>query len=153
MSYKKAKLNLTALQQKKAIAGHAIRMTKNNCQNGQLVMLHPMNYKKVMNSKGGINLVLSQGEMTATASHHGLIKDIGEPSGEGIFSDIWSVVKKGGKFLKDSGALSAIANALVPVLSTYTSPPVALAARAVLKNTTGIGLKSKKKTIGTGLYL
>ena len=149
---------MTSAQQSKALRGQSIRVGPSQIGNGQLVMLHPLNYKKVLNAKGGINLELTPGELMATASHHGLLPSPDKLglSGSGFFGDVWEGLKTGGRWLKDSGVGSVLADALVPLAAPYVGPGVAMGARQLLKQTTGVGLRARKrscKTAGNGLYL
>ena len=153
MVYQSVKLQVTPKQQKAALRGAKMRLTPSCIGSGQLVMLHPLNYKKVINAKGGINLELSPGEIMATAAHHGMVPKIsGELSGEGIFDSIWSGLKSVGSWLKSSGVGSALADAAMPAVAGVLGPAGAVAARSVLKSTTGVGLKTKGPK-GKGLYL
>lgn len=154
MPYHSVKLNVSKDQQKKALRGAKIRLTPSSIGQGQLVFLHPLNYKKVVNAKGGINLELSPGEIMHTASHHGLVGPIsGDLSGSGIFDTIWEGLKSAGKWLKDSGVGSVLADVAQTVATPFVGPEVASAGRQLLKSSTGVGLKSKKKMSGKGLYL
>lgn len=158
MPYRQHKIKITPAQQKKAMNGAAIRVPADCIGNGQIVMLHPLNYRKVVNAKGGINLELSPGEMMQSAAHHNLIKMSPgtELTGEGIFDSIWSGLKSAGKFLKDSGIGSALADVAQEAATPFVGEDVARAGRSILKSTTGVGLKPrgrKKKTMGSGLYI
>ena len=74
MPYQPVKLNLTKAQQTKALRGAPIRISKDAILNGaQIVMMHPLNAKKVTKSANGINITFSPGEIIATASHHGMV--------------------------------------------------------------------------------
>jgi hypothetical protein len=114
-------------------------------------MLHPLNVKKVANAKGGVNLVLSPGEMMASAHYHKMIPNDMEMSGNGIFGDIWEGLKKAGKFLKDTGVASKLADALQAPLAGVVGPQLAAVARQGVKQIGGFGIKRGKK--GNGLYL
>jgi len=153
MVYHKYNLKLTDKQQKQAINGKSIRLIKSCMDSGQVVMLHPLNVKKVRNAKGGINLILSPGEIMASASYHKMIPANMEMSGEGIFGDIWEGVKKVGKFLKDSGAATKIADALQAPLAGIIGPAGAAVARQGVRQIAGVGIKTKRKVKGSGLYL
>jgi hypothetical protein len=146
MVYHQVKLKVTPAQQKKALKGQKIRMTKDNIGQGQLVMLHPLNYKKVMNAKGGINLELSPGELIATASHHNL-------AGSGFFGDVWEGLKSAGRWLKDSGVGSVLADVAQEVATPFVGHEIARTARGALKSFTGVGIKGGKGCKGRGLYL
>ena len=58
MPYRQVKLELTKAQQKKALRGLKIRLKQSQIGKGQLVMLHPVNFKKVSNAKGGVDLTV-----------------------------------------------------------------------------------------------
>ena len=143
MAYHQVKLTVTPAQQKKALKGQKIRMSRDNIGQGQLVMLHPLNYKKVMNAKGGINLELSPGELIATANHHNL-------AGAGFFGDVWEGLKSAGKWLKDSGIASILADTAQAAATPFVGEQVAKTARGALKSLTGVGIKGGK---GKGLFL
>jgi hypothetical protein len=164
MPYRQHKIKLTPAQQKKAMNGAAIRVPADCIGTGQIVMLHPLNYRKVVNAKGGINLELSPGEMMQTAVHHGLIQGIpNDLNGAGIFDSIWSGLKSAGKWLKDSGVGSALADVAQDVATPFVGPEIAQAGRSILKSTTGVGLFEKprsrkknslrRKSMGSGLYI
>lgn len=145
MTYHQVKLNITGAQQKKALKGQKIRVNKANIGQGQIVMLHPLNYKKTMNAKGGINLELSPGELIATASHHNL-------AGSGFFGDVWEGLKSAGRWLKSSGVGSVLADVAQEVATPFVGHEIASTARGALKSLTGVGIKTKCKG-GNGLYL
>lgn len=154
MVYHQAKLTITKAQQKKALKGQKIRLTPSCIGSGQIVMLHPLNYKKIMNAKGGINLELSPGEMMHTAAHHGMMpKPSADMEGAGIFDSIWSGLKSAGKWLKDSGVGSALADVGQTLAAPLIGEDTSKAARDLLKATTGVGIKKGKKMKGEGLYL
>jgi hypothetical protein len=95
MPYHQIKLNITPKQQKTAIKGGSIRLAQEAIGTGQLCMIHPVNYKKLVNAKGGVNLSLSPGEIMATSNYHGL-------AGSGLLDDIWGGIKSAGKWLMDA---------------------------------------------------
>lgn len=145
--YQQLKLKITPKQQKDAIKGRSVRLTPSCIGEGQLVMLHPVNYKRLMNAKSGVNLSLSPGEMVSTAEHHGMI------TGAGFFGDLWEGIKSAGKWLKDSGVGSSLADIAQTVASPFVGEQVASIGRKLLKSTTGVGIKKGRKPKGTGLYL
>lgn len=157
MPYHSIKLKVSPEQQKKALRGAKIRLSPDAIGQGQLVFLHPLNYKKIANAKGGVNIELSPGELMHTAVNHGLIPPMsGELSGSGIFDSIWSGLKTAGKWLKDSGVGSALADVAQTVATPFVGPEVASAGRQILRSTTGVGLKKKgrkPRVMGSGLYL
>jgi len=150
MPYHQIKLKITPAQQRKAINGGSIRLTPSCIGSGDTCMVHPMNYKKLTNAKGGVNLVLSPGEIMATANSNGL-------AGSGFsINDVWSSIKTAGKWLKDSGVGSALADVAQTVATPFVGEKAASIGRQILKTTTGVGMKGKrsKKTISaSGLYL
>lgn len=150
MPYHQLKLRITPKQEKQAIRGGSIRLSADCIGEGQLVMLHPVNYKKLMNAKGGVNLQLSPGEMMATANHNGL-------AGSGFFDDVWSGIKSAGKWLKDSGVGSALADVAQTAATPFVGATGAKIGRDVFKTLTGVGAtqkKGRKKLISaSGLYL
>jgi len=159
MPFQPVKLNLTPAQQKKALRGAPIRLTKNAIMSGtQIVMLHPLNVKKITKAGNGVNLELSPGEIMATASHHGMVPkmDLSNIEGSGIFDTIWSGIKGVGKFLKDSGIGTALADVAQPLVASVTGENVARGLREGLRAATGVGIKpkrAKKMPQGQGLYL
>lgn len=148
MSYRQIKLKITPAQQKKAINGGAIRLPQSSIGCGDICMVHPMNYKKLTGAKGGVNLLLSPGEIMATANSHGM-------AGSGFFDDVWSGIKSAGKWLKDSGVGSALADVAQTVATPFVGEKGAQLGRDVFKGLTGVGMKGKKKRMisASGLYL
>lgn len=166
MPYIQVKLRISPAQQKKLIKGRQVRLTADDITKGSdLVLLHPLNAKKLANSNRGVNLMLSPGEVIQTAILNKAIpfkiSDASEMTGEGFFNDLWSGIKKAGKFLKDSGVLTTLADASVAPISAFTGNPGAtIAGREILRQTTGVGVKSSKRgqglytsTRGSGLYI
>ncbi len=152
--YNKVKLSLSPAVQKKLIKGLSVRLSKDQIGTGSTVLVHKSNYNKLMKAKAGCQLDLSPGEIVATAEYHGMLDK--ELSGAGFLNDLWSGVKKVGGFLKDSGALSAIADAAVPAVAGFLGPAGATVARNLVKNVTGVGIakkKGKKAISGSGLYI
>jgi hypothetical protein len=145
MPYHQIKLNITPKQQKTAINGGSIRLTQGAIGTGQLCMIHPVNYKKLVNAKGGVNLSLSPGEIMATSNHHGL-------AGSGFFDDVWSGIKSAGKFLKDSGIGSTLLDIAEGAATPFVGKDIASAVRGGVRGLTGVGVKGKKPK-GSGLYL
>lgn len=148
MTYRQIKLKITPAQQKKAINGGAIRLPQSSIGCGDMCMVHPMNYKKLTSAKGGVNLVLSPGEIMATANSHGM-------AGSGFFDDVWSGIKSAGKWLKDSGVGSALADVGQTLATPFVGENVAKVGREALRGLTGVGMKCKKKRMvsASGLYL
>lgn len=155
MVYRRIKVNITEAQAKKALAGKPIRIAPSQIGQGtQFVSFHPANAKiieKAAMKGAGCNIHMTCGELADTA--HNM-------NGSGFWGSLLSGIKKGFKWLKDSGALSAAADAAVVPLSAYTGQPgVVAGARKLLKDTTGVGIKKMTKTQrrevlkGKGLYL
>jgi len=154
MAYSRIKIQLTEGQAKKAMAGKPIRVSASQIGNGSdYVSLHPANVKIVEKAamKGsGCVIHLSHGELADTAD---------SMQGAGFWGDILKGIKKGWNVLRDSGVLSAAADAAVAPLAAYTGQPAIVAgARKLLKKTTGVGVRMTKaqktaKLKGMGLYL
>lgn len=152
MGYQRMKLDISKLQQKKALKGQKIRISQDMIGKGQLVFLHPVNYKKIINAKNGVMIELSPGEIMKSASYHNLVTLPTNLSGSGFFDSVWEGIKSAGKWLKDSGVGTAIADALEPVAASVIGPTGARLARNVVKGVAGVGIK-KKTPKGSGLYL
>lgn len=141
MPYQSIKLHITPAQQRKAINGAGIRLSKDCIGEGELVMLHPMNYKKVVNSKGGVQLVLSPGEIMQTAAHHGLLPPGDHSlSGSGFFDSLWNGIKSVGGFLKNSGLATPLADFAQTVATPFVGADIAKVGRDALRGVTGVGL-------------
>jgi hypothetical protein len=135
--YDPIKLNLTKAQQKKLLKGFSVRVTKSQIGNGPNVWLHPLNIKKLNSCKSGCNLTMTQGEIMHTANNHGL-------AGAGVLSDIWSGIKKVGKFAIDSGLATPLADIAKNVATPFVGENIANAGRELLRSTTGVGLKQAR---------
>ena len=154
--YQRIKLNLSSAQQKKALRGAPIRVKADQIGCGFIIMLHPVNYKRLVKAKQGVILDLSPGEMVATASYHKLVPALDGPmEGSGLFDTIWSGVKKLGKFVADSGIGTILADAGEDLAKPFIGETGARIARNVVKNVTGVGVAPKRtrKAKGAGLYL
>lgn len=157
--YQRAKLQISDKKQKQALKGAKIRLNKDDIGQGMLVMLHPVNYKKIMNARGGVNLELSPGEMLATAAHHGVLPTPADVSGSGIFDSIWSGLKSAGRFIKDSGIGTILADAGQELAKPFLGETGAKVARDIVRSTTGVGLapmmpkRRGRPAKGAGLYL
>lgn len=153
MPYIQVKLLISPIQQRKALKGDKIRLTADAISKGSIVMLHPLNARKVASAKKGINLELSPGEIMQTAAYHGVIPKVDptDMDGAGIFDSIWSGIKKVGSFLKDTGIASTLADEGEKLLGNVVGEDIAKVGRNVLRGVTGVGLKKSKK--GSGLYL
>ena len=155
--YQRIKLNLSSAQQKKARRGAPIRIKADQIGVGYIIMLHPANYKRLVKAKQGVILDLSPGEMVATASFHKLIPDMTTTGveGSGLFDSIWSGLKSVGRFVRDSGIGTILADTGAELAKPCIGETGSKVAREVVRNVTGVGLKPKrtKKTKGAGLYL
>ncbi|GMF65233.1 unnamed protein product [Phytophthora lilii] len=81
----------------------------------------------------GLTLDMAHGEIAATY-HSGL-------TGAGFWGDIWRGIKRGARFLKDSGILSKLLDAGVPAAATALGQPgAAIPVRAGIKQLTGVGI-------------
>ncbi len=142
--YKEITLDLTRKQERDAlskpiqISGGALNSTKHK------IYVHDENYKKIMKAKKnntGCRIQFSPGEIMKTATAHNM-------AGSGFFDDVWNGIKSAGKWLKDTGIATNIADALVPVASTVIGPTAANLARKVVQSTVGVGIK--KTTVKKG---
>jgi hypothetical protein len=153
-NYKALKIDLSEKDVLKALKGKAIRVSPSMINKGTtFVSLHPENAKKVEKAfmqKKGCLLHLTHGELLDTAERM---------NGGGIWGNIWHAIKKGWNALKDSGILSAAADAAVAPLAAYTGQPALVSgARQLLKKTTGVGVKMSKQDKyaqmrASGIYL
>jgi len=159
MPYIQVQLEISPAQQKQALKGARIKLTPDAIGKGRIVMLHPLNAKKVATRKGGVMLELSPGEIMTTASYHEMMPNVPEGvSGSGFLDNAWQLLKKGGKWLKDTGIASAIADVAQDAATPFIGETGSKIARDVLRSTTGVGLKMKGKGMrnmakGSGLYL
>lgn len=154
MVYRRIKVNITEAQAKKALAGKPIRIAPSQIGQGtQFVSFHPANAKiieKAAMKGSGCNIHMTCGELADTA--HNM-------NGAGFWGSLWKGIKKGFNWLKDSGVLTAAADAAVAPLAAYTGQPTLVTgARKLLKSTTGVGVKMSKAQRreilkGKGLYL
>jgi|GWRWMinimDraft_16_1066024.scaffolds.fasta_scaffold00962_3 hypothetical protein len=157
--YQRAKLQISDKKQKQALKGAKIRLNKDDIGQGMLVMLHPVNYKKIMSAKGGSNLELSPGEMMATAAHHGVMPTPTDVSGSGIFDSIFKGLQSAGRFIKESGIGTILADAGQELAVPFLGQTGAKVARDIVRSTTGVGLAPMRrrgrpsKAKGAGLYL
>ncbi|GMF47697.1 unnamed protein product [Phytophthora fragariaefolia] len=82
----------------------------------------------------GLTLAMAHGEVAAT--YHSVL------SGSGFWGNVWSGIKKGAWFLKDSGILSKLLDAGVPAAATALGAPEAgLVVRGGIKQLTGVGME------------
>lgn len=143
MSYKALKIDLSEKQVMDALKGKRIKIRPSQINTGNtFISLHPANAKKVENAflkKKGFLLTLSHGELADTAKRM---------DGNGFWGNVWNAVKKGWKVLKDTGLLSAAADAAQGPLAAYTGrPDLVSTGRQILKKTTGIGIEQKQEAV------
>lgn len=160
MPYIQVQLQITPAQQKQALKGARIKLTPDAIGRGRIVMLHPLNAKKIATRKGGVMLELSPGEIMTTASYHNMLPRVSgeEMEGSGLFDSLYSGLKTAGKWLKDSGVGSVLADAAQTAATPFIGETGAKVARDILKTTTGVGIKTRGKGMrsmakGSGLYL
>ncbi len=149
-------LDLTEAQLKNLINGKRIVVKKEQYKNaGKIFYLHPaqaQNIQRNMSRNANSYLYMTDGELAETYRQMLL-------SGGSFFGDIWKGIKKVFGVLKDTGALSQLADMAVGPIAAYTGQPALVgAARKVLKDTTGVGVRmTKAKRIeqlkARGLYL
>lgn len=154
MPYHPVKIELTETQARKALKGGAIRVRHEQIGKGMLV-LHPLNKKKVEKNivKGkAVILELSPGELAETALHH-----MQHNTGGSFWSKIWSGLKTGWKFLKDTGIATKLLDSAIPAAATALgAPELAVPIRAGVKSITGAKLSKEdklEKLKASGLYL
>jgi hypothetical protein len=155
MPYIQVKLKISPKQQAQALKGAKIRLTPDAIGSGEIVLLHPLNARKIANAKSGINLELSPGEIMNTASFHNMMPKMesSELSGSGIFDTIFQGLKKVGQFLKTSGIGTILADSAQAAATPFVGSQVAGIGRQLVKQATGVGLKgSPAKKRGSGLY-
>lgn len=160
MPYRSMKLDISPAQQKKALKGQKVKITSDMLDKGQLVFLHPVNFKKITNAKGNVMIEFSPGELMHTAMKHGVVKmpaNAGELDGAGFLDSLWDNLKSVGSFLKTSGLGTALADAGQQLITPIIGEKGAQLARNVVKGVAGVGLKNKprkkKPAMGSGLYL
>lgn len=142
MVYKPATVDFTDKQIRAIVKGKPVRLSHSQIGKGsKVVLLHPENHIKLSKAFAagrGCNLQLADGEIQATHDS--------DMTGTGFFGDLWKGVKKVFGVLKDSGALSSLADMAVAPLSAYTGQPALVGnARAILKKTTGIGIQKRSR--------
>ncbi len=164
MNYKPFKIRMTKDQQKKAMKGQGVRLTKDQLGSGEQVMLHTENFKKVSaahRNGTGVLIYMSPGEIMASAQEAGLMPQEIELSGSGFFQDVWDGLKKVGGFLKDTGAGSLLADAAAAAAVPFVGTTGSQLGRKVFKGLTGVGAGGKRRgrkpidraLDGSGLYL
>ncbi len=147
--YIPVKLTISKAQQKKALKGGSIRLSKNAIESGaSLVMVHPDNFKKLSKCKAGCQIMLAPGEIIETAERNGMMPQNIDMSGGSFLSSLLSGIQKVGSFLKNSGIASTVADTVQTLATPYVDsvvPGLSKNLRDVLKSTTGIGMKGSKK--------
>lgn len=144
MVYKPANVDFTDKQIRAMLKGKPVRIAHSQIGKGQkVILLHPENHLKLSKAYAagrGCNLQVADGEIQATHNS--------DMAGTGFFKDLWNGVKKVFGVLKNSGALSTIADmAVAPIGAMTGQPALATAGRKILKDTTGIGIKPKRARV------
>jgi hypothetical protein len=126
---------------KRAFKNGTLSLTKAELAgSGATLHLHPESYAKAIKARKankGTRLTITHKEIGYPFKH----MNGGGMHGASIFSKVWSVIKKGFKFAKDSGLLSRSADVGIPALATALGAPQgAIPASAGLKAMTGIGV-------------
>lgn len=157
-TYTPVPLDLTEAQLKSLINGKRIVVKKDQYKNtGKIFYLHPAqatNIQRNMARDANSYLYMTDGELAETYRQMLL-------SGGSFFGNLWKGLKSVFKTLKDTGALSALADQAVAPLSAMTGQPAIVGAvRKGLKETTGVGIKSRmtkakrmEELRARGLYL
>ena len=141
MVYKPATVDFTEKQIRAMVKGKPVRLVHSQIGKGKkVIMLHPENHLKLSKAFAGgrgCNLQVADGEIQATHES--------DMEGTGFFGDLWKGVKKVFGVLKNSGALTSLADMAVGPLSGITGQPALVGtARKILKDTTGIGIKRQR---------
>lgn len=137
-TYVAVPLDLTEAQLKKLIDGKRIVVDKSQYKNtGKIFYLHPaqaQNIQRNMSRNSNSYLYMTDGELAETYRQMLL-------SGGSFFSNLWKGLKSVFKTLKDTGALTALADQAVAPLSAFTGQPAIVGAvRKGLKDVTGVGM-------------
>lgn len=172
MPYHHVAIELTEPQARRAMRGNGIRIKPDQIGHGRLIV-HPANKKKIEKAilkKKALTLELSPAELAETALYHmNNMKGSGMEGGS-FWSKIWAGLKKGWKFLKDTGIASKLADIAVPAAATFVgAPSAAPAIRSGIKQIAGVGLETDAMPVkrrgrmrkcdrvealkGSGLYL
>jgi hypothetical protein len=135
--YREFKVDISPDQAKKVFHEKPIRLRAEQLGVGHAHYFHPENHKKLVKAfeaHKGMTLHMTHGEVLRT-HQSGL-------SGSGFWGNLWSGIKKGFRWAKDSGILSKIADTAVPALATAIGmPEFAGVARGGLKSLTGVGME------------
>lgn len=144
MAYKPATVDFTEKQIRAMARGKPIRVAYPQIGKGsKVILLHPENHLKLSKAFAagrGCNLQVADGEIQATHAS--------DMAGTGFFGDLWKGIKKVFGVLKDSGALTTIADMAVAPISAVTGQPALVgSARKILKDTTGVGVRPKRARV------
>ncbi|GMF60154.1 unnamed protein product [Phytophthora fragariaefolia] len=136
--------NIPVAKLKPAVKTGILSLTKEQLHgSGATLAVHPETAMKVQNAKvanRGVRLLITPHEIEYPIT----VLNGGGIHGGSIWSKIWSGLKSGFKYAKDSGVLSKLADAAVAPASAYTGNPGAvMAARQGLKSLTGIGIEEE----------
>ena len=151
VSYGEVKVgNVPQAKLKRALTGKQVRLTKNELIGDRVMIVHKLNEKAIKKAqkKGtGLTTSFSEGEAMADIEHYKRMG--GSLSGGSVWSWIKNAASDVGKWLKDSGVATVLADAAVPFASTVVGPVGATAARKLLKDTTGVGMSKSKPAKGS----
>jgi hypothetical protein len=133
--YKQVAVDITPEQMRKAVKMQPIQLSKEQVAgSGSKMFVHPENYKKVMSAKmkgTGCRIQISPDAMKY---------DMEQMQG----GSIWSWIKdKAYPWLKQN-VLPVLADAAVPAAAAFLGPTGATAARQIVKNVAGFGVKPAK---------
>lgn len=127
-----------------ALNGGTLAIPVNKMTGSRTMLVHPMNYKKYMDSKKknrGVRLQIAPGEVNADLEYHA------SHGGSLHGGSIWSWIKeKAYPWLKNNWntirpVVSQVVDAAVPFLSAKTGSPGAVnTGRQLLKDLTGVGV-------------
>lgn len=137
-------LDLTEEQLRKLVAGKRVVVKNDQYKNtGKIFYLHPAqasNLQRNMSRDANSYLYMTDGELAETYRQMLL-------SGGSFFKNVWSGLKKVFNVLKDTGALTQLADMAVAPISAYTGQPALVSAvRKEVKNLTGVGVTSSRMT-------
>lgn len=155
-------VELTREQAMRAHKGHAIQIQPHQMGKGHL-FVHHENHERIaraVHHGRGVRVHLGPAELMHTAHHH-IIHGM---DGSGFWSKLWHGIKKGYNWLKDTGILSAAADAGTQALQGAfpEASPVIGVARQEIKKRAGFGVRRGKKEVrfarhnalvARGLYL
>ncbi|GMG16519.1 unnamed protein product [Phytophthora fragariaefolia] len=136
--------NILVAKLKRAVKTGILSLTKEQLHgSGATLAVHPETAMKVQKAKRanrGVRLLITPHEI----EYPMVALSGGGMHGASIWSKIWSGLKSGFKYARDSGILSKLADAAVAPASAYTGNPGAvMAARQGLKSLTGIGIEEE----------